>query len=169
MRFYQIKQNVLLKKSIFVQKLRVMFKSNNDNSRAKVKAGNMNSPDRLNRIVEGTIIEGSISSESNIRIDGEVKGTITTKGRLVVGVSGVITGDVVCQNSEIEGKVKGSMKVGELLSLKSTAKIEGDITTGKLAVEPGAIFAVTCSMGGVSPKLNNKSNIGIGNRKKEAV
>ncbi len=133
-----------------------MFKNNNDNTKSKM--GNLNSPERLNRIVEGTSIEGSISSESNIRIDGEVKGTIVTKGRLVVGVSGVIKGDVICQNAEVEGKVKGSMKVGELLSLKSTAKVEGDINTGKLAIEPGAIFAVTCSMGGVDPSAKSIEN-----------
>ncbi len=139
-----------------------MFKNNNDNSKGKM--ANLNSPERLNRIVEGTRIEGSIASESNIRIDGEVKGTITTKGRLVVGVSGMIEGDVVCQNAEVEGKVKGSMKVGDLLSLKSTAKVEGDVTTGKLAIEPGAIFAVTCSMGGVDPSAKS---IGSSKAKKE--
>ena len=131
-----------------------MFKNNNESNKGKMS--NLNSPERLNRIVEGTIIEGSISSESNIRIDGLVKGTISTKGRLVVGVSGVITGDVICQNAEVEGTINGSMKVGELLSLKSTAKIEGDVITGKLSIEPGAVFAVTCSMGGVSPSGNTK-------------
>lgn len=137
-----------------------MFKNNNESNKGKMS--NLNSPERLNRIVEGTIIEGSISSESNIRIDGLVKGTISTKGRLVVGVSGVITGDVICQNAEVEGTINGSMKVGELLSLKSTAKIEGDVITGKLSIEPGAVFAVTCSMGGVSPSGNTKQK---GNKK----
>jgi len=133
-----------------------MFKNNNDSSKSKMS--NLNSPERLNRIVEGTSIEGSISSESNIRIDGEVKGTITTKGRLVVGVSGMISGDVICQNAEVEGKVTGSMKVEELLSLKSTAKVEGDIVTGKLSIEPGAVFAVNCSMSGVSTAKKSKGN-----------
>lgn len=136
-----------------------MFKNNSDTKMSK--NNNSNSPERLNRIVEGTTIEGSISSESNIRIDGTVKGIISTKGRLVVGVTGTIQGEVTCQNAEIEGKVNGAMKVGELLSLKSTAKVEGDVTTGKLSVEPGAVFAVTCSMGGVSPNSTK------GNKNKE--
>lgn len=133
-----------------------MFKNNTDSKMSK--NNDLSSPERLNRIVEGTTIEGSINSESNIRIDGFVKGTITTKGRLVVGVTGIISGDIICQNAEIEGKVNGSMNVEELLSLKSTAKVEGDIKTGKLSIEPGAIFAVTCSMGGVnaSNAQNNK-------------
>lgn len=138
-----------------------MFKNSKDNIKSnKSKMSNLNSPERLNRIVEGTIIEGSISSESNIRIDGEVKGTIVTKGRLVVGVSGVITGDVVCQNAEVEGKVSGSMRIEELLSLKATAKVEGDIVTGKLSIEPGAVFAVSCSMGGISTAEKTKSSKG---------
>ena len=134
-----------------------MFKNNSDPKMSK--NNNSNSPERLNRIVEGTTIEGSISSESNIRIDGFVKGTISTKGRLVVGVAGSISGDIICQNAEVEGKINGSIKVGELLSLKSTAKVEGDVSTGKLSVEPGAVFAVTCSMGGVdlSKAKNEKS------------
>ncbi len=127
-----------------------MFKKNNNNNKSKM--GNLNSPERLNRIVEGTSIEGIITSESNIRIDGTVKGTISTKGRLVVGTTGIIEGDIICQNADIEGKVKGLMKVGELLSLKATAKVEGNVKTGKLSIEPGAIFAVTCAMGGVTPQ-----------------
>lgn len=134
-----------------------MFKNNSDTKMSK--NNNSNSPERLNRIVEGTSIEGNVNSESNIRIDGFVKGTITTKGRLVVGVTGSISGDIICQNAEVEGKVNGSMKVGELLSLKSTAKVEGEVTTGKLSVEPGAIFAVKCSMGGVNPSSSQNSRI----------
>ena len=121
-----------------------MFKGN-QTSASNV---NMNSPERLNRIVEGTAIEGEINSESNIRIDGTVIGTITTKGRLVVGPKGTIKGDIVCQNADIEGSIDGVIKVEELLSLKSTAKLHGDIITGKLSIEPGAEFTGTCGMGG---------------------
>ena len=58
-----------------------MFKSNKENQ--NTLKTNINSPDRLNRIVEGTIIEGQINSESNIRIDGFLKGTVNTKGRFL--------------------------------------------------------------------------------------
>ncbi len=101
----------------------------------------------INRIVEGTAVEGDIQSESNIRIDGKFVGTINTKGRLVVGPSGVVEGTVLCENSEIEGKLKGKINVMQLLSLKATAKVEGDIATDKLSIEPGASFSGTCSMG----------------------
>lgn len=124
-----------------------MFKSNKENLN-KLKT-NINSPDRLNRIVEGTVIEGQINSESNIRIDGFLKGTINTKGRLVLGPEGKIEGDITCTNADIEGTLDGTINVKELLTLKSSAKLQGDISTNKLSIEPGAIFSGSCSMGGV--------------------
>ena len=126
-----------------------MFKGNNNSSQ---KTADVNAPDRLNRIVEGTSIQGEINADSNIRIDGTVKGHVITKGRLVVGVNGKIEGDIICQNADIEGEILGTIKVGELLSLKATAKLNGEMTTDKLHIEPGAEFSGTCIMG------NNKSS-----------
>ncbi|MFZ5553938.1 MAG: bactofilin family protein [Bacteroidota bacterium] len=113
------------------------------------KPMDVNSPDRLNRIVEGTSIEGDIKSDSNIRIDGRLKGTINTKGRLVIGPSGSIEGEIICENADVEGSFVGKISVNQLLSLKATAKLTGDITANKLAIEPGASFSGTCSMGGL--------------------
>lgn len=103
---------------------------------------------KINSIMEGTSIEGEIKSDSNIRIDGRVKGTIHVRGRLIVGTSGLVEGDVTCQSSDIEGTVNGKITCQDLLSLKATAKLTGDINTKKLAIEPGAIFTGNCSMGG---------------------
>jgi len=128
-----------------------MFKVNSNNTMAKTQ--DINAPERLNRIVDGTVIEGTFSSESNIRGDGTVTGTINTKGRLVVGPKGKIEGDVVCNNAEVEGVIDGKIRVNELLALRATAKILGDIHTGKLAIEPGATFTGTCSMGGVIKEM----------------
>ena len=97
---------------------------------------NNQSPERLNRIVEGTHIEGDIKSDSNIRIDGYLKGTITVKGRLVLGPTGKIDGNINCKNADLEGKLNGKIEVDELLSLKSTAKLQGEISTNKLSIEP---------------------------------
>ena len=105
-------------------------------------------PGKINSIMEGTSIEGEIRSDSNIRIDGRVKGTINVRGRLIVGASGLVEGDVTCQSSDIEGTVNGKINCQDLLSLKATAKLTGDINTKKLAIEPGAVFTGNCSMGG---------------------
>jgi|TARA_Y100000385_G_scaffold115135_1_gene119661 cytoskeletal protein CcmA (bactofilin family) len=117
--------------------------------------GGNQSPERLNRIVEGTIIEGDIKSDSNIRIDGYVKGTINVKGRLVLGTTGKIDGNIYCKNADLEGKLNGTIEVDELLSLKTTAKLQGEISTNKLSIEPGAIFSGNCKMGAVLKDLTS--------------
>jgi cytoskeletal protein CcmA (bactofilin family) len=101
----------------------------------------------INLISNGTKIVGDISAEGDIRIDGDLKGNIKVKGRLVVGASGKIEGDVTCRNIEISGEVKGKIMVAELLSMRATSKIHGEVMTGKLSVEPGAVFSGTCTMG----------------------
>ena len=131
----------------------MVFKSDKINM-ANYGNGNQ-SPERLNRIVEGTIIEGDIKSDSNIRIDGYVKGTINVKGRLVLGTTGKIDGNIYCKNADLEGKLNGTIEVDELLSLKTTAKLQGEISTNKLSIEPGAIFSGNCKMGAVLKDLTS--------------
>lgn len=133
-----------------------MFKPNQA-KKNNAMSSNINSPERLNRIVEGTSVSGEIISDSNIRIDGHVKGIINTKGRLVIGPNGHIEGDVVCLNADIEGELVGNIDVKELLSLKASSKIQGDIVTAKLMIEPGAMFTGTCSMGGVIKDIKRKN------------
>lgn len=103
----------------------------------------------VNLIGAGTIIEGDITTNGDIRIDGSLTGSINVKGKLVVGVSGILEGEIICQNADVSGTVKGKIGVAELLSLKASSKLTGDIITNKIAVEPGATFSGSCSMGGV--------------------
>ncbi|WP_319500542.1 polymer-forming cytoskeletal protein [uncultured Draconibacterium sp.] len=108
-------------------------------------------PDQaINILGEGTLIKGDISASSDIRIDGQLVGNLEAKGRVVIGPKGNIEGTVKCNNVEIAGFIKGKVTVDELLNMKASAKIEGDIVAGKLAVEPGATFTGTCAMGGTS-------------------
>lgn len=132
-----------------------MFKSKSDKQMAKQT--DYSSPDKLNRIVEGTRIEGTITSDSNIRIDGEVKGNIQTKGRLVIGPKGKIKGEITCQNAEVEGVVNGKIMVEDLLSLKSSARLDGEIFTSKLSIEPGATFTGSSHMGSKVKQITHDS------------
>lgn len=109
----------------------------------------------VNLMGAGTVIEGDIKSDGDIRVDGKLIGSLITKGKLVVGSTGNIEGEVVCQNADISGAIKGKLSVQELLSLKNTSKITGDIITNKLAIEPGANFSGSCSMGGIIKDMNN--------------
>ncbi|MFW5850670.1 MAG: bactofilin family protein [Bacteroidota bacterium] len=99
-----------------------------------------------NMITNGTIITGDISCDSDIRIEGELEGSLVAKGKIVIGNTGRIKGEVTCQNCDVEGALNGKIITHELLSLRETAKITGDIYTKKLAIEPGAVFSGTCSM-----------------------
>jgi len=102
-----------------------------------------------NQILTGTTITGDIVCDGNIRIDGTLKGNLTANGKVVIGPSGIIEGELNCQNADISGSVKAKVTVAELLTLKATSKLTGDINTNKLAIEPGANFTGACSMGGI--------------------
>jgi len=104
------------------------------------------SSSQQNMIAQGTVFEGDLKSEHDFRIEGRVKGTLITKGKVVIGKTGVIIGSLSCGYADIEGQVKGKILVSDTLSLRSSANVEGDVQTGKLAVEPGAIFNVNCQM-----------------------
>lgn len=101
----------------------------------------------INLIAAGTSIEGEIKSNGDIRVDGHIKGSVFSKAKVVIGSTGVVDGDIVCQNADISGTIKGITTVSEMTFLKATAKINGDINTGKLVVEVGASFTGNCNMG----------------------
>src|SRR5438552_18726041 len=86
----------------------------------------------LNIIGTGTAIEGEIKTESDIRVDGKVKGTITSKSKIVVGSTGIVDGDLICDTADVSGKIFGKVEVTDLLFLKASGYLEGDIVTGKL-------------------------------------
>jgi cytoskeletal protein CcmA (bactofilin family) len=100
----------------------------------------------INIIGPSTSIEGSVICNGDIRIEGSLKGSIDCKGKIVIGETGFVEGTIICRNADFSGKIKAEVTVNELLVLKSTVIIEGDITIGKLAIEPGAQFRGKCTM-----------------------
>ena len=121
-----------------------MFTNNNDSVKKSIP-----SSAAINMIGDGTTITGDIKSKGDIRVDGSLKGSIETEGKVVVGQGGVVEGDVVCKDADVAGVLKAKITVSQLLSLKSSAKLNGDIVTNKLSIEPGATFTGSCSMGAV--------------------
>lgn len=122
-----------------------MFSS--DNKKPK-NASRMETSTQQNIIAQGTKIVGDIASQGPFRIDGAIEGNVKTSGKVVVGKSGFIKGTLQGENADFEGKFSGKLILSGTLSLKSTAHIEGEVHTSKLAVEPGATFNATCSMKG---------------------
>ncbi|MEI7499300.1 MAG: polymer-forming cytoskeletal protein [Bacteroidota bacterium] len=100
----------------------------------------------INILGPGAVVKGDIQVNGDFRIDGALNGTIYCKGKIVVGPTGKIDGEIQCHNADFSGEIKATVKVSELLTLKETARFSGDITTVKLAIEPGAKFSGTCTM-----------------------
>ncbi|HOZ13603.1 MAG TPA: polymer-forming cytoskeletal protein [Tenuifilaceae bacterium] len=105
------------------------------------------STNNINLVGLGTEINGDINSNGDLRIDGTLIGNLTVKGKVVVGETGKIKGEITCKNSDISGTIEGKVTVQELLSIKSSARINGDLYVGKLAIEPGSMFTGYCAMG----------------------
>lgn len=115
-------------------------------SNGKSEKGPEFNPATVNIINNGTNINGDIVSNGDIRIDGTLSGTITSKSKMVLGQTGSVEGDINAQHADISGKVKGNIFVNELLTLKSTSKVYGDVVTKKIIIEAGAEFNGRCHM-----------------------
>ena len=110
-----------------------------------------------NKLSKNTKVVGDIVSDGDFRIDGNLEGNLKTNGRVIIGVDGVVKGNVEASNAEIEGKFSGDLKVENTLIIKTSASITGDVSIGKLSVEPGANFNATCVMRGTVKELNQSN------------
>ena len=100
----------------------------------------------ISRISAGTVIKGEILSPSDIRIDGTFEGKVQTKGRVVVGESAVVKGDIICENIDLWGKVNGNIFVKDTLALMEGCQVDGNLNVKRLSVELGATFNGNCRM-----------------------
>lgn len=91
-----------------------------------------------NHLAAGSKVTGDIETTGDIRIDGNINGSVTSKGKLVVGNTGHITGTVDCTTANVSGTLEGNINVTEMLKIQATGKVSGEISYGKLSVEPGA-------------------------------
>ena len=121
-----------------------LFKDKNQKYLENLKKNNKSEVSSHNIIALGTKLEGTISLESDIRIEGEINGNINASSKVIVGQTGVVTGNIVCDNIDIMGTVVGDIFADSLLSLKSTANVRGNLNTSVLAIEPNAIFEGNC-------------------------
>ena len=101
----------------------------------------------INIIGIGTEINGDLITKSDVRIDGKIVGDVKSKAKVVISVSGEILGDISSESAEISGKVSGNVTTTDLLFLKATAYLKGDIFSNKLVVENGANLIGQCQTG----------------------
>jgi cytoskeletal protein CcmA (bactofilin family) len=121
------------------------------------KVYNENETNGINIIGIGTKITGDVNSNGDIRVDGSLTGKLITKGKVVIGETGKVKGEINCKNSDVEGSIEGKITASQLLSLKAKARIHGDIIAAKLAIEPGCQFTGNCDMDTSIP-ANEESN-----------
>ena len=113
----------------------------------KINSNMAHSSDQdCNFIIAGTKITGDILSENNILIEGEIMGNIACKGKVTIGNTGMVKGNINCFTSEVFGTLEGEIKVEEVLNLRDTSKIYGNIYTSKLKIDEGAFFEGSCKM-----------------------
>lgn len=124
------------------------------------KSGSAPTPGQVNIIGQGTVIEGGIKANSDVRISGKVIGNVNVDGKTVVTPEGIVEGEVRSSHADIAGRVDGEVFVSERLVLKNSAVVEGNIHTAKLVIEDGATFSGTCDMGGTIPKAGSRSAAG---------
>jgi cytoskeletal protein CcmA (bactofilin family) len=127
-----------------------MFNSKEANKKSRTMERNV--------IAKNSTFVGEITSDGDFRIDGVLEGTLKTKGRVIIGAEGFIKGTVEATNADIEGKFSGQLSVANTLTIKATSNTSGDVTVGKLSIEPGATFNATCAMKGTLKELNQKSD-----------
>ncbi len=125
-------------------------------SEPKKKQSMLPSLRKPNPISENTTLTGDFSSESDLRIDGKLEGTVKTSGKVVIGKNGFIKGTVECTHADFEGKFSGKLIVSGLLTLKPSSLVSGEMVIGKLAVEPGASIDATCKMKGSLKAVSNE-------------
>jgi cytoskeletal protein CcmA (bactofilin family) len=113
-------------------------------------------PNSINRICAGTEFVGNITTSTDIRIDGTVEGNILAKGKVVIGETGFVKGDISAKNADILGTTNGKTNVTDFLSLKSTAKVNGDIIVGRLLIDVGATLVGYCSMHNPAEHLRDR-------------
>jgi cytoskeletal protein CcmA (bactofilin family) len=125
----------------------------------------------LNALVKTTDINGNIRCDSDLRIDGHIKGNVTCGAKVIIGPTGSVHGEVKCQNAVVEGKFNGKLKATELLHVRETAVMDGEISTNKLLVQSGAKFNVICNMenGSVSNGVGKPMDIKVGNNSAETA
>jgi cytoskeletal protein CcmA (bactofilin family) len=117
-------------------------KENNSSSASTPASGSS----MINTFVRDTEIVGSIKTISDLRVDGKLKGDVDCAGKLILGASAYVEGDVTCANAVIEGTYTGNMVVSGTLTLRDTAIMNGKIKVGKLVVAAGASFNANCTM-----------------------
>lgn len=113
----------------------------------------------INLIGNGTMIKGDIQANGDMRIDGSLIGSVHAKGKVVIGTTGNVEGEISCASADFSGTVKAKITVSDLLIMKATAQVTGELKVGKLAIEPGAKYSGNCTMQDAGARIHQPTMI----------
>jgi cytoskeletal protein CcmA (bactofilin family) len=133
-----------------------MFSSNKNTKRPMSDQNNVPS---INMISEGTKIVGTLTTQKDFRISGEVEGKLHIDGKCIVSATALIKGDIIAADADIAGRVEGEITVKSKLILRQTAQVTGDIHTKVLLVEEGAKFEGACHMSSNPVEKQSKDSV----------
>lgn len=95
---------------------------------------------------QGVKLEGTLELLGTFRIDGEVKGTVRCKERLIVGENGRVEGEVEGAIVTVSGKIQGTVKGTQRVEILPSGAVEGEVYTSCLVIEAGGVVDGHCHM-----------------------
>lgn len=99
---------------------------------------------------KGSKVEGKLTFEGSVRIDGQVDGEIQAQEAVIIGESAVLNAQVTAGTVILTGKLTGDVTARKRVELRAPARLVGNISTPCLVIHEGVIFEGRCSMGGTS-------------------
>ncbi|MEM1327820.1 MAG: polymer-forming cytoskeletal protein [Bacteroidota bacterium] len=135
----------------------------------KTSSSSAPSSNGLNSLVNGTKVEGNISSDSDIRVDGAIKGTLNCKAKVIIGPTGMVEGEIYAENAMIEGRFEGILQINEVLHITEQARVTGEISASKLVVQPGAVINGSFDMSGNTAKAKSNGALKSGESAKKVA
>jgi cytoskeletal protein CcmA (bactofilin family) len=136
----------------------MLFGKKKENYEKDVKAAS------INIVGLGTEINGDLITKGDIRVDGKITGNVKSKAKVVIGQTGEIIGNINAESAEVSGKVTGDVTTTEILFLKDTAILNGNVLANKLVVENGAFIKGFCETGISHTKSINNNHLDIEER-----
>jgi len=103
---------------------------------------------------KGSRVEGKLTFDGNVQVDGQVDGEIQAQETVTIGESAVVSAQVIANTIIIKGKVSGDVTARKRVELRAPARLLGNIVTPSLVIQEGVVFEGHCTMGGADAKLD---------------
>jgi cytoskeletal protein CcmA (bactofilin family) len=135
-----------------------MIKTTNMFNKERPNQNDRSAQNSATLISAGTTLNGDLSSENDLRIDGTIIGNVHSSAKIILGATGMVEGNIEGQQADITGKVIGNIIIKDLLQLRGPCHVQGNISADKLQIEPTATFNGQCSMGTVASIVQMTTN-----------